>query len=80
MTAVRHVLDQKGRQVGPSSPARRVYDAIKMMADKALGALVALDDSKMVGIVTERDYARNVFLKGRASSQALVGEIMEPPR
>lgn len=41
---------------------------------------MALDDSKTVGIVTERDYARNVFLKGRASSQALVGEIMEPPR
>jgi len=53
-----------------------VYDAIKMMADKNVGALVVLDGSKIVGIVTERDYARNVFLKGRASPQTLVGEIM----
>jgi CBS domain-containing protein len=54
-----------------------VYDAIKMMADKNVGALVVRDSGKMVGIVTERDYARNVFLKGRASPQTLVGEIME---
>ena len=53
-----------------------MYDAIKMMADKDVGALVVLDASKIVGIVTERDYARNVFLKGRASPQTLVGEIM----
>jgi predicted transcriptional regulator len=53
-----------------------VYEAIKMMADKDIGALVVLDASKLVGIVTERDYARNVFLKGRASPQTLVGEIM----
>jgi CBS domain-containing protein len=53
-----------------------VYDAIKMMADKDVGALMVLDGSKIVGIVTERDYARNVFLKGRGSPQTLVGEIM----
>jgi CBS domain-containing protein len=47
------------------------------MADKDVGALVVLDGSKIVGIVTERDYARNVFLKGRASPQTLVGEIMQ---
>jgi CBS domain-containing protein len=50
-----------------------VYDAIKMMADKDVGALLVLD---AIGIVTERDYARNVFLKGRASPRTLVGEIM----
>jgi CBS domain-containing protein len=77
MTAVRHVLDQKGHQVWSLQPGNTVYDAIKMMADKNVGALVVLDGGTMAGIVTERDYARNVFLKGRASPQTLVGEIME---
>jgi CBS domain-containing protein len=76
MTAVRHILDSKGHQVWSVHPDDTVYDAIKMMADKDVGALVVLDGGKIVGIVTERDYARNVFLKGRASPQTLVGEIM----
>ncbi len=75
MTTVRHILDQKGHQVWSVHPGDTVYDAIKMMADKNVGALVVLDGSKIVGIVTERDYARNVFLKGRASPQTLVGDI-----
>jgi CBS domain-containing protein len=77
MTTVRRILDQKGHQVWFVHPDDTVYDAIKMMADKNVGALVVLDGSKMVGIVTERDYARNVFLKGRASPQTPVSEIME---
>src|SRR6266436_10292245 len=76
MTAVRHILDQKGHRGWSVHPGDAVYDAIKMMADKDVGALVVLDASNIVGIVTERDYARNVFLKGRASPQTLVGEIM----
>ena len=76
MTTVRHILDQKGNQVWSLHSGDTVYDAIKMMADKDVGALVVVDGSKIVGIVTERDYARNVFLKGRASPQTLVGEIM----
>ena len=76
MTAVRRILDQKGHQVWSVHPGDTVYDAIKMMADKDVGALLVLDAGKIVGIVTERDYARNVFLKGRASPQTLVGEIM----
>jgi len=76
MTAVRHILDQKGHQVWSVHPGDTVFDAIKMMADKDVGALLVLDGGKVVGIVTERDYARNVFLKGRASPQTLVGEIM----
>jgi CBS domain-containing protein len=70
------MLDQKGHQVWSVQPGDTVYDAIEMMADKDIGALVVLDGSKIVGMVTERDYARNVFLKGRASPQTLVGEIM----
>ncbi len=77
MTTVRHILDQKGPQVWFVHPDDTVYDAIKMMADRNVGALVVLDGSKIVGIVTERDYARNVFLKGRASPQTLVREIMQ---
>jgi CBS domain-containing protein len=71
------MLDQKGPQVWFVHPDDTVYDAIKMMADKNVGALVVLDGSKIVGIVTERYYARNVFLKGRASPQTLVREIMQ---
>lgn len=76
MVAVHHILDQKGREVWSVQPGDTVYDAIKMMADKDIGALMVLDGSKIIGIVTERDYARNVFLKGRGSPQTLVGEIM----
>ena len=64
MTAVRHILDQKGHQIWSVHPGDTVYDAIKMMADKDVGALLVLDGNKIVGIFTERDYARNVFLKG----------------
>ena len=77
MTTVRHILEDKGRQVWSVRPGDKVYDAIKMMADKDVGSLVVLDDSKIVGIVTERHYARNVFLKGRASPRTRVDDIME---
>jgi CBS domain-containing protein len=76
MTAVRQILNRKGHQVWSVHPGDTVYDAIKMMADKDVGALMVLDGNKIVGVVTERDYARNVFLKGRGSPQTLVGEIM----
>jgi CBS domain-containing protein len=77
MTTVRHILEEKGHQVWSLRPGDKVYDAIKVMADKDVGSLVVLDGSKIVGIVTERDYARNVFLKGRASPQTRVDDIME---
>jgi CBS domain-containing protein len=76
MTAIRHILDQKGHQVWSVHPDDTVYDAIRMMADKDVGALMVLDGGEVAGIVTERDYARNVFLKGRGSPQTLVGEVM----
>src|SRR6516165_3115084 len=77
MTTVHHILEDKGRQVWSVRPGDKVYDAIKMMADKDVGSLVVLDGSKIVGIVTERDYARNVFLKGHASPKTRVDDIME---
>ena len=77
MTTVRHILEEKGYQVWSLRPDDKVYDAIKMMADKDVGSLVVLDGSEIVGIVTERHYARNVFLKGRASPRTRVDDIME---
>ncbi len=77
MTTVRHILEEKGHRVWSLHPSDKVYDAIKMMADKDVGSLVVLDGSRIAGIVTERHYARNVFLKGRASPQTRVDEIME---
>ena len=77
MTSVQHILDQKGRLVLSARPDSTVYDAIKAMADNNVGSLVVLEDGKLVGIITERHYARNVFLKGRASPQTRVREIME---
>ena len=77
MTIVRHILEDKGRQVWSVRPGDTVYDAIKVMADRDVGSLVVLDGGRIVGIVTERHYARNVFLKGRASPQTLVDDVME---
>ena len=77
MTTAQQILDQKGCQVFSVHTGDTVYAAITKMADKNIGSLVVLEDGKLVGIVTERHYARNVFLKGRASPRTLVGEIME---
>jgi CBS domain-containing protein len=71
------LLDTKGREVLSIGPDDSVYDAIKLMADKNVGSLVVMEDDRMAGIITERDYARNVFLKGRSSPDTSVGDIME---
>jgi len=78
MTMIRNVLRFKGHGVYSVSPTATVYDAIKMMADKNVGSLLVMDGDKLVGIFTERHYARNVVLKGRTSPHTLVGEIMNP--
>jgi CBS domain-containing protein len=75
--SIHHILEQKGQQVHSIGPRETVYAAIKLMADEDVGSLVVLDRDKLVGIITERHYARNVFLKGRASPQTRVGDIME---
>ena len=77
MKLVKHLLDAKGRQVVSVSPGASVFDAIKLMADKAIGSLVVLeDDGSLAGIVTERDYARKVIIKGRSSRDTHVADIM----
>ena len=77
MKLVKHLLDAKGRNVVSIAPDASVFDAIKLMADKAIGSLVVLDESgDLAGIVTERDYARKVIIKGRSSRETKVADIM----
>ena len=76
MKLVRHLLDTKGDDVISVGPDMSVFDAIKLMADRTVGSLVVMQDGKLSGIVTERDYARKVILKGRSSEKTTVGEIM----
>ena len=76
MKTVKRILDQKGHEVLSIRPDDSVFNAIQKMADKNVGALVVIEDGKLVGIVSERDYARNVFLKGKSSPKTPVREIM----
>ena len=76
MKLVKHLLDAKGRHIVSVVPDTTVLDAIIVMADKAIGSLIVMDDDKLLGIVTERDYARKVIIKGRSSKTTRVSEIM----
>ena len=76
MNTVNQILDQKGRTVFTIEPDASVYDAIAMMADKQIGALPVMEGDKLIGLITERDYARKVFLQGRSSPDTKVREIM----
>ncbi len=76
MKLVQHLLDTKGRELISIQPDASVLDAIKLMADKGIGSLVVTDNGALLGIVTERDYARKVIIKGRASDTTPVADIM----
>jgi CBS domain-containing protein len=76
MATVKQLLDQKGHEVLSIGPDDSVFDAIKKMADNNVGSLVVTEGERLVGIFTERHYARNVFLKGRSSPETTVREIM----
>ena len=77
MTTIRQLLDQKGRTVWSIHPDATVFDAVAKMAEKDIGSLVVMDGEKLVGIITERHYSRNVVLKGRTSPATPVRDIME---
>lgn len=76
MKKVAHILDQKGREVWTVPPDHTVFDALQLLADKDVGALVVSDGSRVLGIFSERDYARRVILMGRRSQEARVEEVM----
>ncbi|MBT8385814.1 MAG: CBS domain-containing protein [Ignavibacteria bacterium] len=73
---VKDLLNSKGSDVYSITPDATVFDALKLMAEKEIGALVVLEGEKMVGILSERDYARKVILSGKSSEETLVHEIM----
>jgi CBS domain-containing protein len=76
MTTIKHLLRAKGYGYVSVGPGENVYLAIKKMADEDVGSVLVLDGATLVGILTERDYARNVVPKGRTSPQTLVRDIM----
>jgi len=76
MNTLNQLLKGKSKEVWSIGPDATVYDAIHLMAEKGIGALVVLQDESPVGIISERDYARDVVLKDRSSKETLVKEIM----
>ena len=79
MKSVREVLKTKTKEVWSILPYATVFDALKLMGEKKIGALMVMDDKgKVAGIISERDYARKVILKGKASKDTKVEEIMTP--
>jgi len=78
MKTVQHVLEAKGSTVHTVSPQTSVFDALRLMAQHDVGALVVTEGGRLVGILSERDYARKVVLLGRVSRETPVSEIMTP--
>jgi len=76
MHSVRHLLQEKGNQVWSIAPRATVYEALELMAKKNVGALLVVESGDVVGMFTERDYARKVILQGRSSKTTTVGELM----
>ncbi len=76
MKSVREILQIKGRTIWSVTPETTVYDALQLMAEKEIGAVLVLQNGKIEGIMSERDYARKVILQGKNSKDTLVKEIM----
>lgn len=75
---IREILDNKGHQIWSVSPDTKIFEALQLMAEKNIGALVVLNGDKLVGIISERDYARKVALKGKTSKETPIRDIMTP--
>ena len=76
MTTVKNILKEKGNAVYSTTSVTPVFEALKLMAEKDIGALVVVETGRLVGIFSDRDYARKVILKGKSSRNTLVKEIM----
>lgn len=79
MKTIRSILNAKGRRTWKVHPDATVLEALKIMAEKDIGALLVVEGKNLVGVFSERDYARKVILHGRSSSEILVNEIMSAP-
>jgi CBS domain-containing protein len=78
MYSVRQILQNKGSQVWSIEPDATVYEALELLAEKDIGALLVIKDGKLKGIFSERDYARKVIIQGKTSRETRVKEIMTP--
>jgi CBS domain-containing protein len=76
MITVKRLLAIKGHEIWSISPDALVFNALRLMAEKKGGALLVIEDQKVVGVLSERDYARKIILKGKRSANTLVREIM----
>lgn len=76
MRSVKDILQEKGTQVYSISPDAKVYEALQMMADKNVGALMVMEGDTVAGLISERDYARKIVLRGKFSKDVPVREIM----
>ena len=76
MHTVRQILHSKGSDIWSIAPQETAYKALQTMADKDIGVLLVIDGKKLVGIFSERDYARKVILKGKSSKETAVGDLM----
>ena len=79
MKLVKHILKTKGYDVYSTTMDATVFDAIKLMSDRGVAALLVIESGKLVGIISERDYTRKVILKGKSSKETPVKEIMTSP-
>jgi len=76
MKTLKQLLEAKGREVYTIEPGARVFDALKLMADKGVGALIVTEGGRISGVISERDYARKVILLGKSSHELQVRDIM----
>jgi CBS domain-containing protein len=76
MVTVKDILDKKGNEVFSISPDKTVFEALKILADKDIGALLVMQGEQAIGIFSERDYARKLILKGVLSKESKVGDVM----
>ncbi len=76
MRTIKHILDRKSRELAVIEPEKTVFEALKLMADKNIGSVIVMDGTRYLGILSERNYARQVVLLNKSSKQLPVREIM----